>query len=77
MENKYIPSHPNPIPPPPLTDEGKEWAKFSVGLMDRNIEHLKQNISLRKTLNWCYVMIAIGWVLFFAAMHFWNESLGK
>jgi hypothetical protein len=75
MSNRFLPHHPNPMPTPPLTDEGKAWARFSIGLMDRNIEILKENDALRKTLFWCYIMMFIGWALFFAAMHFWGESL--
>lgn len=75
--NKHLPHMKNPMPPPPQTDDGEAWARFAIGLMDRNIELIKKTDALRKDLFWCYIMLFIGWVLFFAAMHFWGESLNK
>jgi hypothetical protein len=75
--NKNIPQIQNPIPPPPKTDEGKAWAQYAGGLMDTQLEYLKEIRTLKKTLFWCYIMLFIGWALFFAAMHFWGESLNK
>lgn len=77
MNNRFLPHHPNPMPPPPKTDEGEKWARFAIGLMDRNTKYLKEILLLKKTLVWSYIMMFIGWLLFFAAMHLWNESISK
>jgi hypothetical protein len=77
MSNRFLPHHPNPMPPPPKTDEGRTWAQYAIGLMDTRLAYLKEIRTLKKTLFWCYIMLFVGWGLFFAAMHFWGESLNK
>jgi hypothetical protein len=35
MSNRFLPHHSNPMPPPPKTDEGKDWQRYADGLKSK------------------------------------------